>query len=481
MLTTVGAVLPGVAFIAAGRRRLGAVTFAAALLLAGGALWLGTAGRRTALRAAVTPTALTAIGLALILLAVVWVIIVIAGYRMVRLVDASAAQRGIGALLAAVLCLLVAAPPVAAARYAFVQRDLITTVFAGDTKSATRPKAATKANPWAGRGRVNVLLLGSDAGKGRTGARTDSVVVASINTQTGDTVLFSLPRNLERLPFPRGPLRDAYPRGYRAPGDEGEQLLNAVYGNVPAAHPGILGPTDNLGADVLKLGVGEALGLKIDYYLMINLQGFAELVDAVGGVTVNINEWVPIGGSDSNLPSSYLAPGANQHLNGTNALWFARGRYGTSDYARMKRQRCVIGALIDEADPVTVLKRYQQLAQAAKSLVRTDIPQALLPAFVDLSLTIKKGSVSSVVFDNHVIQSAYPDYDLIRAKVAFALSARSVPATPSPAATAPRARPTPSPEALAGLPEGLDTSCAYDAVRAQKALRQGKPPTLRRR
>jgi len=490
MLTALGAVLPGIAFIAAGRRCLGAITLSITFLIAVGGLWLATAGRRTALHAAVDPTTLTRIGIAMILLALVWIVIVAAGYRMVRLVDATAAQRLTGSLVACVLCLVVAAPPAAAARYAFVQRGLITTVFADGTKSATRPKAVTKGNPWSGRERVNLLLLGSDAGRGRDGTRTDSVVVASINTKTGDTVLLSLPRNLERLPFPEGPLRDAYPDGFRAPGGDGEQFLNAVYGAVPATHPDILGPTDNLGADVLKLGVGEALGLKLDYYLMINLEGFAQLVSALGGITVNINEWVPIGGSDTNLPSDYLAPGPDQHLSGVNALWFARGRYGTSDYARMKRQRCVIGAIIAEADPVTVLNRYRQLAEATKDLVRTDIPQPLLSAFVDLSLLIKEATVRSVVFDNTVIRAGNPDYDLIRAKAAAAIASpasASPPSTPpspvSSSVPAPRRTPSPGAESgpvEAGLAETLETSCAYDSLRAQKALLKGKPATKRR-
>ncbi len=480
LLTTIGAMLPGLAFIAAGRRRLGAVTLFAAFLVAGGGLWLATAGRRTALHAAVDATALTRIGIALIVLALVWVVIIAAGYRMVRLADANGVQRAVGLLLVGLLCVLVAAPPAAAARYAFVQRDLISTVFDDDTESATRPKKITKANPWAGRERVNLLLLGSDAGTGRTGTRTDSVVVASISTTTGDTTLFSLPRNLENLPFPAGPLREAYPNGFEAPGDEGEQFLNAVYGTVPATHPNILGPTSNPGADVLKLGVGEALGLKLDYYMMINLGGFAALVNALGGITVNINEWIPIGGSETALPNNYLAPGPNQRLNGGISLWYARGRFGSTDYARMKRQRCVIGAIIDSADPVTVLKRYQQLAASAKDIVRTDIPQQLLPAFVDLSMTIKKGTVSSLVFDNHVINSGNPDYDDIRAKVAVAIKPPPPAASPS-AGASPATRPTPLPTASPGLAEGIDTSCAYDPVQAQKNKLQGKPPIRRQR
>src|SRR3954452_10771956 len=105
--------------------------------------------------------------------------------------------------------------------------------------------------------------------------------------------LFSLPRNLENLPFPAdSPLAEAYPNGF-VDATESESLLNAVYRNGPAAHPDILGPTDHPGADILKLGVAEALGLDIDYFVLVNLDGFSQLVDALDGITVNVNYWVP--------------------------------------------------------------------------------------------------------------------------------------------------------------------------------------------
>ena len=124
-----------------------------------------------------------------------------------------------------------------------------------------------------------------------------------------------------------------------------------MYRKIPAQHPGILGPSDNEGADVLKLSVGEALGLKLHYYVQINLAGFAQLVEALGGITVNINYPVPVGGNDDKKipPSRYLEPGPNRKLNGTDALWFARGRYKvpTADLARQARQRCTIKAIVD--------------------------------------------------------------------------------------------------------------------------------------
>ena len=73
-------------------------------------------------------------------------------------------------------------------------------------------------------------------------------------------------------------------------------MLNAIYGQVPALHPGILGESDNEGADAVKQAVEGSLGVPVDYYVLVNLDGFREIVDAMGGVTVNINEPIAIQG-----------------------------------------------------------------------------------------------------------------------------------------------------------------------------------------
>ena len=158
-------------------------------------------------------------------------------------------------------------------------------------------------------------------------------------------------------------------------------------------HPGLL-DSDNPGADATKLAVSGALGLRIDYYVLVNLAGFRQLVDALGGIKVNVNYPVPKGGqADAGLvPEGWIEPGPNQHLDGFDALWFARSRYGADDYQRMDRQRCVIKAIIDQADPVSLLVRYEALARSTKDIVLTDIPSALLPSFVDLSLLVQKAS-----------------------------------------------------------------------------------------
>jgi polyisoprenyl-teichoic acid--peptidoglycan teichoic acid transferase len=504
-LTVLGALLPGTAFLAAGRRKLGAVTLLVFLLVVGGAIWLATGGRQAALRASVDVTWLLGSVGAIAFLALLWVVVVVAGYRMLLPPHTSRGRQVLGGVVVGVLVLAIAAPAVFAGRLAATQRDLISGVFADDGESAT---VVDGADPFGSKERVNVLLLGGDGGEDREGVRTDTVIVASIDTATGDTTLFSLPRNLEDLPFPAdSPLAEVYPDGFDA-GSESESLLNAVYRNGPAQHPDILGPTDNPGADFLKLGVGEALGLTIDYFVLVNLDGFSRLVDALGGITVNVNYYVPVGGDPGtgSLPDAYIAPGANQELDGPTALAYARGRFGLTDYDRMARQRCTIDAIIEAADPVTLLRQYQELAATTQDIVSTDIPRQALDDFVDLAFLVQEASVRSVVFDATLIDPAYPDYDEIRQIVEDAIDPAPASAAPSDGADgtpsdgadgtpsdgadetpsggadetpAPLATPTTgaAPPASADAVADVRDACAYDPAQAEAALAKGEPAT----
>jgi LCP family protein required for cell wall assembly len=480
-------VLPGTAFLAVRRRWLGALTLGLFLAAVGAGVWLVTQGQRFAVSLAVDTDSLLWVLGVVGAGALIWITVIVAGYLMLLPRPISAPKHVVGAVLCAALVAVVALPAYYVGRLSLVQRDFIGEVFSGG-ESAT---VEDKPNPFGDKERVNVLLLGGDGGEGREGVRTDTVIVASIDADTGDTIMFSLPRNLEDLPFPEdSPLAEVYPNGFEDV-SESEGLLNAVYRNGPAAHPDILGRTDHPGADFLKLGVGEALGLTIDYFVLVNLDGFSQLVDALGGITVNVNYWVPVGGDPGTgaLPDDYIAPGPNQQMDGPTALAFARGRFGLTDYDRMARQRCVIDAIIDAADPVTLLSQYQELAATTADIVETDIPQSALDDFVDLGFLVKDASVRSVVFDANLISPAYPDYDLMRQIVEDAIvppaapssgsggtngtngttSAPSTSAEPPPSGTT--AEPTESPAA------DVQDACAYDPEQAAEARAQGEPPT----
>jgi polyisoprenyl-teichoic acid--peptidoglycan teichoic acid transferase len=426
LITALSALLPGSGYVYTGRRGLGAAVIIASVAAAVTAAVAFPRDLHSAVDFAVDPTRLKTFAVAIIVGLLAWTAVVVTTFAMVRPVGVERWKTIGGGVFVGALCLAVAAPVTIAAKYAMVEADLVQHVFPDDVNSQTTPKYATADDPWGGRNRVNVLLLGGDGGVDRIGVRTDTIILASIDTVSGKVVTFSLPRNMMYARFPKNsPLRTAYPDGFSGEGDPGNWMLNAVYREVPLLNPHILGKSDNEGADALKLAVQGSLGLRVDYYVLINLNGFEQLVDAMGGVTVNINEPIAIGGrTDLGVPpTGWLDPGPNQHLDGWHALWYTRGRYGADDYQRMDRQRCMINAIVDEADPLNLLRRYQALARASKDIVRTDIPRDLLPAFVDLALKMKDTRVKSVVFrSSDDFYPGDPDFDWLHQTVEKALA-----------------------------------------------------------
>jgi LCP family protein required for cell wall assembly len=423
VVTLLGAVAPGAGLVWS-RRRWAWVLVAAAVA---GVVALGLSFRslEAVLDLAVDPgrlrTVAWLIGVGLLL----WAASVAATYVLVRPRPLRRWQEAVGGLCVIALCLALAAPFGVASRYATVQAGLVVDLFE-DNATATLPEGVTLADPWGGQDRVNVLLLGGDGDVGRDGIRTDSIILMSIDTGTGQSVMFSLPRNMMNAQFPpSSPLHELYPAGFTAYDDPAAGMLNAIYGQVPVLHPGVLGKSDNEGADAMKQAVAGSLGVPVDYYVLVNLQGFREIVDAMGGVTVNINEPVAIqGDTDRGIPPvGYLQPGPDQRLDGYEALWFTRGRWGSNDYERMLRQRCMIDALIEEAQPLNLLRRYEGLAETGKEIVRSDIPSRLLSAFVDLVIRVKDAEVRSIAFvSSSEFFPGNPDFEWVRRTVDKALA-----------------------------------------------------------
>ncbi|WP_252975858.1 LCP family protein [Janibacter melonis] len=134
------------------------------------------------------------------------------------------------------------------------------------------------------------------------------------------------------------------------------------------------------GLTVTKDAVSQILGLDIDYTTIIDLKGFTELVDAMGGVQIDVKERVCIGckveGGVVVGTTGYIEPGV-QRLDGYRALWYSRSRADSrdGDFSRMRRQRCMVGALINQVNPVSMLRRYPELAAVLKKNVAVDIPR----------------------------------------------------------------------------------------------------------
>jgi len=450
--------------LVAGRTRLGSFVTGITVTMLGAAAYVGLARRDDVIKWALDPNLLLWIIAGLAVVALLWVTIVVTSYKMLRPLRSGLGARLGGAIVIGLVCCTIASGTALGAQ------NLVTHVFAGgNSKSATRPTIANKKDPWAQLPRLNLLLLGADDGAGRQGTRTDTVMVASIDTRTGDTALISLTRNFMRMPFPEdSPLHKFYPTGFWDPklGDVEQDAfyLDAMYRNIPRLHDGILGPSDNQGADILKVSVGEALGLKLHYYLQINLSGFEQMVEALGGITVNINYPVPVGGDDDKLipPGRYLKPGPNRHLNGFDALWFARGRYQVpgADLARQARQHCTIKALVERATPQNVLRNYQAIAKAGEQLIRTDIPQNMLSQFVGLGQRVKSAKISNVDLDKkkNFPNGRNPNYAAMRDIVAKALTPKTIPVAK------PTGKPTgkATPRKPSTAPGDLTSSCAYN-------------------
>ena len=423
-VTLMSAVVPGSGFWWAGRRMLGLVTMLAALAALVVAAVLLPHDLRGALDFAFDPARLEVTSVVLGIVLVLWIAVVVLTFLMVRPVGVRRWVTGVGGVVVAALIVGVAVPAAVASRYANVQADFVKSVFENN-QSATTPQVEA-ADPWGSRDRVNVLLLGGDGGPYRDGVRTDSMILVSVDTHTGRAVSFSLPRNMMNAPFPENsPLHKVFPDGFTGEGDPAGWMLNAVYREVPILYPHILGKSTNEGADAIKQAFEGATGLPVDYYVLINFQGFQQMVNAIGGVTVNINEPVAVNGdTDRGIPPTrYLQPGPDQHLDGFDALWFSRGRYGADDYQRMDRQRCMIQAIAAKANPLNLLRNYQAVAKAGKELVRTDIPRELLPAFVDLGLKVKEHPLKSVVFRlSDSFNPGDPDFAYVHDTVAKALA-----------------------------------------------------------
>jgi LCP family protein required for cell wall assembly len=415
-------VAPGIAQYTRGNRGVGRVALRVwagvvgfALLVA--LLWV--LARGLVLAVFTLPTVLSLLGVLLILGGIAWPVLVVDAWRLgVDPAMPTRSRRWVAGLMV-VGVLLTSVPVLGAGRRVWAAGDLIGSVFSSGRSSAAE------------QGRYNVLLLGGDAGANRIGLRPDSVTLASVDADTGRTVLFSFPRNLENIPFPHGtPAAKAMPDGWSC-GDE--CLLNAIYqwGSEHEEYfPGVKDP----GATAMKQAVEGITGLTVNYYVLIDLQGFRQLIDAVGGVTVDVRREVPIGGGTSPV-FGHIKPG-KQELDGFEALWYARSRHGSSDYERMARQRCVMDAMLGQLEPAGVLRRFQKIADAGKQVVSTDVPAGELDTFLTLATRARGQKVTSVQFVPPLIAPARPDLRLVRERVQRAIDAAQRPPAPKPSASA---------------------------------------------
>ncbi len=317
-------------------------------------------------------------------------------------------------------------------RWSYTPRSLLFTLGVGDPVAIGIPPWTADPEPrhlgtllgadYDGVSRLTILLVGGDGGPGRSGNRTDSIMVATFDTETGKSAVFGIPRNMTHVALPpawstafvdlekRLTPWDVRKQWTDEDGDgEPDQFepchcfpdqINAIYPYTRKwvdTYPDEVDP----GLAALRDTLEIMLGLEIDYYAMVDMSGFVELVDALGGVRVHVTDRVQTEVSPAQEGEDWIgvdiSPGWN-HLDGHEALAYVRERKSVSDYTRMTRQRCLLKAVASQADPVTVALRFSGISRAVGSSVRTDIPIELLPALLRHASSLDFSDIATIGF-----------------------------------------------------------------------------------
>ncbi|HEX2766171.1 MAG TPA: LCP family protein [Candidatus Limnocylindria bacterium] len=260
--------------------------------------------------------------------------------------------------------------------------------------------------------RVTVLLVGVDFAPGRDHHLTDTMLVATLDPDTGDSAMISIPRDLYGVPLGDG-------RVYNA---KLNSLLSTASAD-PVTYP--LG-----GPATLKAAIGELLGTRIHYFAAIDIEGLREVIDTIGGVDVTVERAI----DDPRYPDTLTGqrglyiPAGRQHMDGATALGYARSRMGQgeSDFTRAERQQQLLAAIAAKLTAGNLIVTLPGLLDAVKRNVATDIPSDRIPAIAggiqeaDLSdieravLTPDDGYVSVEAFSaaGYIL---HPNLDAIRA------------------------------------------------------------------
>jgi LCP family protein required for cell wall assembly len=398
-------VLPGSAQLVAGRKEVGRIAIRVVLACLASVLFvlaLGWVSHSFVFWLLSDTVMLGLFRVLLCVLAVGWALLFVDAWRLGQPLELAQRQRLWMVGLNGVLTFSVVSVLLYASHLVNVQRDFIIAMF-GDG-------VVTKAHD----GRYNVLLLGADSGADRWGMRPDSITVASIDAKSGKTVLFGLPRNMTRFPFPAGSvMAGQFPRGYDCETCELNSLATWAMD-----HKTLFKGMGSPAVEATREGVEGITGLKINYYAMINHEGFRGLVTAMGGLTLNVRDRIPIGRIGK--IEGYVEPGIRK-LNGYETLWYARSRAAADDYSRMARQKCVMNAMLQQMSPTKVITKFEAITKATKGLITTNLPASELDRFAELALKARSQPVRTVSFVPPQINTGHPDIAKIRSMIKQAL------------------------------------------------------------
>jgi LCP family protein required for cell wall assembly len=281
------------------------------------------------------------------------------------------------------------------------QRDLVQNVFSAPKGDAAEAAMAP---------RYNILLLGGDAGVGRLGLRPDSISVLSVNRNTGKTLIIGIPRNMQRVPFSKGsPMLKPFPHGFNC--GPKACLLNDIYAYGMAhknLYKGAKYKGKRAGIEATKEAVQGILGIKVSYTILTDMGGFANLVYAIGGIDVCVPQR-----TIAEDKVTVFKKGC-QHMNGGQALLYARTRYDFDDYHRMLKQRAIQRAMIAQISPEKLVSSFQKISAGFQKYLSTDIPASNLGNLLALAYNARSLPVANLEITPPKFNMVTPNFTKIR-------------------------------------------------------------------
>src|SRR5687768_10080695 len=255
---------------------------------------------------------------------------------------------------------------------------------------------------------INILLLGLDERPGDIAPLADTQIVVRVDPINKRAIMFSVPRDTwVKIP------------GY------GEGRINTSYQIGEMDKDDIMGGGPSLAMSTIE----QNFNIRIHYYARVNFTGFERVIDALGGITVDVER--PLVDSEYPLPnygtSRIYIPAGIQHMDGRTALQYARSRHSDSDLARNSRQQQVLLALRQQGLNLGIIDKLPELSQELSDAVKTDLDPDKLIGLARLAQDIGSASIETFLIEPPMVYEAIltsgaqvlmPDWSLIRPKVA---------------------------------------------------------------
>jgi LCP family protein required for cell wall assembly len=254
---------------------------------------------------------------------------------------------------------------------------------------ATNPAPAATATAEAlqlSRSELNILLLGTDARPDESGpTRTDAIVLVHIARDTGRVSMLSIPRDLWV----------SYPTG-------GEGRINAAY----AIGEHRFGPGG--GAALAKSTVSKLLGIPVDYFILINFEGFKKIIDIIGGIEIDVPRPIydPAYPTDDYRTIEVSFASGRQWMDSERALIYARTRHADSDFGRNQRQQQVLMAIFQRVRDRGLLQQLTSVDDytgALRGYVITDLNYRMMLELASFARTIDTEQILRYAIDSSSI------------------------------------------------------------------------------